>query len=677
MGFTGRATELERLLGRLAPEASGQAVLIFVVTGMGGIGKTALALEAAHRGREQGWFPGGTLFVDLRGYDDNPVTADQAVLALLDALGVQGPELPSTAARQYDVYRALLAERRERTLLILDNASDPAQFLDLLPGTDRHRVLITSRDRPDSLPVRLIDLEILDPEESVALVTRALHEADERDDRPEREPEALRALASLCGHLPLALQIAAAMLRRRRHRSVAALVDEISEAGDPATVLDNGSPGTDLYGRSLVLRPVLETSYRRLGSEHARLLRLLCLAPGADSGTEALAALADRDEAVVVRLLEELAAASLVSPVQSGERWRVHDLVRAFGARMVAEDSEAWEEGECARERVLGFYYRWTDQADDRLRWLPGMDEPERFTDRAQALAWLDAERAGLLEAVQWAGEDRFADEAMLLGLSLRTYLDWRMYFDDLIHCARVVQEAASRFGVAVSEAAAWNDLGVALRKTNRMEDAINALTCARDLYRTAGLPLGEAPVWGNLGDALHEAQRPEEAIDALVRARDMHEEAGDRRGVALAWNSLGVALQEAGRLEESIDAHRRSLELHHANGDSHSAGGAWNNLALALYKAERVGEALEAIGNAVRIWREFEDWYGLGVALGNSAQLQVHAGDVAEARARYLRSADAYNRAGALTDAADALRAADHLTVLLAPPSQETPPLP
>lgn len=131
---------------------------------MGGIGKTALAVEAAHEARAEGWFPGGTLFVDLRGYDDNPVTADQAVLALLDALGVRGPELPQTPARQYDTYRALLAERQDRTLLILDNASHPSQYLPLLPDTDHHQVLITSRDRPDSLPVRVIDLETLDPD---------------------------------------------------------------------------------------------------------------------------------------------------------------------------------------------------------------------------------------------------------------------------------------------------------------------------------------------------------------------------------------------------------------------------------------------------------------------------------------------------------------------------------
>lgn len=224
VGFTGRAAELDRLLGQLAPAQGGKdtvPVVVSSLTGMGGIGKTALAVEAAHIAFAQDWFPGGVLFVDLRGYDDDPVTADQAVLGLLDALGVRGSDLPQAAAHQYDLYHALLAERRERTLLVLDNASHPSQYLPLLPGTEQHRVLITSRDRSDAVPARLIDLETLAPEDSVAFLTRALHSVGADDDRPLRERESLAELAALCGHLPLVLGTAAAMLRRRRHRAIA------------------------------------------------------------------------------------------------------------------------------------------------------------------------------------------------------------------------------------------------------------------------------------------------------------------------------------------------------------------------------------------------------------------------------------------------------------------------
>ncbi|WP_405950656.1 tetratricopeptide repeat protein [Streptomyces prunicolor] len=586
---------------------------------MGGIGKTALAVETAHQACARDWFPGGTLFVDLRGYDDDPVTADQAVLALLDALGVRGPDLPASAIRQYDAYRRLLAERRHRMLLILDNASDPAQYLPLLPGTDRHRVLITSRDRPDSLTgVRLIDLETLPPDDSAALITRALHDADDRDDRPSREPAALRELASLCGHLPLALQIAAAMLRRRRTRGIASLVTEIKEAGDAMAALDNGTRGTDQYGRSLVLRPVLETSYRRLPPDQARLLRLLSLAPGAETGTEAVAALADLDTEDALSLLEDLAAACLVTPVRADEgsdggvRWRLHDLVRVFGVGVVAGDVGWVEEGEVARGRVLDFYVGWADAADDWLRWLPGVEVPERFGGRVEALGWLDGERSGLVAAVGWAERERFAGRAMRLAVCLGEYLEWRRYFDDWVVVGQAAVEGSRRFGDRSDEAIAWDHLGIALR----------------------------------------EAGQVEEAIEAHTRARDLHQGLGNRLREARAWHGLGIALGEAGRVEEAIKAHTRALDLYQAVGDRHGEAGTWNDLGVALEAAGRAEEAVEGYGRALEVYREFEDWYGTGGVLHNLALVHAGAGRPADARDCWLQASDAYARAGDIPEA-------------------------
>ncbi|WUC55156.1 tetratricopeptide repeat protein [Streptomyces sp. NBC_00554] len=627
---------------------------MFAVTGMGGIGKTALAVETAHQACSRDWFPGGTLFVDLRGYDDDPVTADQAVLALLDALGVRGPDLPPSAARQYDAYRQLLAERQHRMLLILDNASDPAQFLPLLPGTDRHRVLITTRDRPDSLSgVRLIDLETLPPDDSAALITRALHDADDRDERPAREPDDLRELTSLCGHLPLALQIAAAMLRRRRHRDIASLVDEIKQAGDAMAALDHGTRGTDQYGRSLVLRPVLETSYRRLLPDQARLLRLLTLAPGTETGTDAVAALAGLGMEATVSLLEDLAARCLVTPVWADERpgngvqWRLHDLVRAFGVGVVAGDAELVEEGEAARERVLDFYHGWAAAADDWLRWLPGRPVPGRFGGRVEALGWLDGERAGLVAAAGWAERERFASTAMWVAARLSFYLSWRRYFDDWVAVGRAARQAANRSGDRTAEANAWNDLGLALWGARRVAEAIEAHTRARDLHLAAGHRLGEAIAWNNLGNALRGAGRVAEAIEAHTRARDLYQDVGDRHREANAWHNLGNALREAGRVAEAIEAQTRARDLYQDVGDRHREASAWHNLGNALRGAGRVAEAVDGYGKALAVYREFEDWYRTGQVLHNLAVVHRSAGRPAEARACWLQAADAYTQAG------------------------------
>ncbi|MGW0835637.1 tetratricopeptide repeat protein [Streptomyces prunicolor] len=644
-------------------------MLIFAVTGMGGIGKTALAVEAAHRARAQGWFPGGTLFVDLRGYDDDPVTADQAVLALLNALGVQGQDLPPTAERQYDVYQRLLAKRRERMLLILDNASDPSQYVPLLPGSDHHRVLITSRDRSDALPMRLIDLEALDPAESVALVTRALHETDERDERPGLEPDALRELVDLCGHLPLALQIAAGMLRRRRHRDIASLVTEIRKAGDPTVVLDNGSPGTDLYGRSLVLRPVLETSYRRLPPKQARMLRLLCLAPGAETGAEAIAALVDLELELALCLLEELAATHLVTPVRCVDgtaptmRWRVHDLVRAFGAGVVAGEAGLREEGEAGRERVLGFYFLWAGAADDRLRWLPGRRVPARFGDRAEALAWFDGERAGLVAAVQWAREERFAATAARVAERLAEYLYWRRFFDDLITVASTAREAAHSAGNKLGEAIAWDHLGGALLAEDRAEEAVEVISRARDLYQGTGDRHREAIAWDNLGLALREAGRVEEAIEAHTLARDLHKDTGNRRREAKAWNNLGAAFLSLGQTVKAIEMLRRARDLHRDVEDRRGEADAWGNLGIALRNTGRSEEAIDAYRKALAIYQGFQDEYRTGSTLHNLAVVHSSVGNSAEARACYVQAAAAYTRANAPTEAALAQSRAHSLT--------------
>ena len=651
-GFTGRDEDLARLFPVLDPAAeSDLPVVICAVSGLGGIGKTSLALCAAHRAVRDRWFPGGTLFVDFRGYDADPVTADQAVVALLDGMGVRGADLPQTVAGQYGLYRRLLAGEQRPMLLLLDNASDPGQVMPLVPGTDHHRVLVTSRDRLTELDAQLIDLDVLNAEDATDLIDRSLRLSDRGDDRATREPDAVSELATLCGHHPLALRITAGMLRKRRHRPVASLVNDLRGAEDVTAAVG--------------LRPVFEAAYRQLPSEQARLLRLLALAPAAEVGGETAAAMADLGVDRTFALLEELAASHLVTPVpgEADVRWRLHDLVRAFGVGVVKGDAGLWEEGEAARERVLEFYLRWAAAANDWLRWLPGMPEPERFADRAGALTWLDSERAGLVAAVQWAREERYTATAVWLAMRLAEYLAWRRLFDDLITVCRAAREAAHRAGNQVGEAIAWDSLGNALRATGLTKKAIDAHTRARGLFQVVGDRHREALAWGNLGSALWQAGRVEEAIDAHTRARDLFQAAGDRRGQARAWNNLGSALSDMGRVEEAIDAHIRARDLYQTVGDRDRAAVAWNNLGATLWAAGRAEEAVEAFEEALEGFREFDNWYESGHTLSNLAIAHQQAARPAEARTHYLQSADAYTRANAPTEAAEAQSAADSLT--------------
>lgn len=465
-GFAGRAQETAALLSALDPETGtgvvqSPAVLVAAVSGLGGIGKTALAVETAHLARERGWFPGGVLFVDLHGYDPEPVTFDRALQALLRALGTRPEHIPATADERAALYRSTLAARAEErgaVLVLADNASSPDQVRPLLPGDGRHRVLVTSRDRLPQLGARLVPLDQLTPKEAYALLDLAVRIASPDDSRIADAPEEAGRLAGHCGHLPLALQIAAALLAEDTGTSVADLVGELAAAHDPLDHLDDGA-------RSV--RAAFDLSYRRLSDARARLLRLLALAPGPEVSDEVAAVLVGAD-APPTRDLKALARAHLVERGSGRGRWRLHDLVRAFGAAVVAGDPARTEEGETARRRVMMFCLVWARAADQRLRWLPGKPEPGLFANRAQALAWLDRERATLVAAVSWVSLARHARTAGLLSQYLAMYLHLRRHFDDLITTLCAGRDAARRLGDRTGEAVAWSYLAIALQDAGR-----------------------------------------------------------------------------------------------------------------------------------------------------------------------------------------------------------------
>ncbi|MFG2439639.1 SAV_2336 N-terminal domain-related protein, partial [Streptomyces sp. NPDC048508] len=636
-GFTGREDETAELLRSLSDSA---AVLVTAVSGVGGIGKTALAVETAHLACEKGWFPGGVLFLDLHGYEEQPVRAIQALESLLGALGVPPEQVPAAADDRAVLYRSVLSERaRERgaVLVLADNVSSPDQVRPLVQEDSPHRVLVTSRHRLPLLGAYLVPLDRLSSQQAYDLVDHVLRLADPEDHRVGDAPEMTEQLIDLCGHLPLALQIAAALLSAAPSMSVADFVEELAGAHDRLDRLGDGE-------RSI--RAAFELAYRRLSPEQARLLRLLALAPGPEASDEVVAALMNAKTAPV----HDLTALSRAHLVESGSgrgRWRVHDLVGAFGASLVAEEGMLREEGEAARERVLTFYRRWTDAADARLRWLPGKAEPERFRDREEALTWLDNERAGLLAAVEWGREERFRDAAARLAENLVEYLERRQYFDDWIAVSTAAQKAAYQAGDHHREATAWNSLGSALQGVRRPEEAIDAYSRSRDIFQAAGDRRGEAMAWNSLGRVLEQAGRLEEAIDAHSHALDLHQDADDRLSEAATWNNLGRALRGAGRVEEAIDAHSRSRDMYQTTGNHHGEAMTWINLGRALQQAGRLEEAIDAHSRSRDMHQATGNHHGEAISWNSLGHALWEARRPEEAIDAYSRSRDIFQAAG------------------------------
>jgi hypothetical protein len=285
-GFTGREAELAQVAALLDPEGGPGAVVVSAVAGLAGVGKTALAVHAAHAARSSGWFPGGVLFIDLHGYDPSPVGPAQALDALLRALGVPGEHIPDGTEQRAGLYRSALAQITDPVLVIADNASSEAQVRSLIPGPGSHRVIITSRHTLAGLGARLLDVTVLDQTEAVVLLDAVVRAGRPDDDRMGGDPVAARRLAEVCGALPLALQITAALLVADSALTAAELADQMSDEVRRLETLrydDGGGVSAPSVAAAFDL------SYRQLDEDAARMFRLLPACPGPDVSTAAAA----------------------------------------------------------------------------------------------------------------------------------------------------------------------------------------------------------------------------------------------------------------------------------------------------------------------------------------------------------------------------------------------------
>jgi tetratricopeptide (TPR) repeat protein len=612
-GFTGRTSELAQIAALLNPDGDAGTVVVSAVAGLAGVGKTALAIQAGHAARAAGWFPGGVLFVDLHGYDEAPVTPGQALDALLRALGVPGEHIPPTDDERAGLYRSALAQIAEPVLVIADNASSEGQVRLLLPGPGPHRVIVTSRHTLAGLGARLLDVTVLDAGTAVRLLDGALRTARHDDDRIARSPQAAAELAAVCGGLPLALQITAAVLVADPSLPVVELSAELADEARRLEALryDDGS-GTS--ARSIAA--AFELSYRQLGEPAARLFRLLAAHPGPDFSAVSAAALTGQAAGDTRKVIGQLLKAHLIEAAgEAVRRWRMHDLLRLYARQLSDRHADA-DERDQALDRLLSSYLSTAEAADAHLRALPGTPVPGEFTGREDALAWLDAERPSLIGAITLAAGTGRDQAAMRLPLLLSEYLSWRRRFDDMLTVLTISRESAQRLGDRPNEAVALTIIGVALQEVRRFDEAMTAHQDAAAIFRKTGDRHREGMALGNLGVALLELGRFDEAITAHQDAAAAYRETGDSRREGGALNNLGNALQGVGRFDEAMTAHQDAAAIFRETGDRPREGMALGNLGNALRQVRRFDEAITAYQDAAAIFRETGGRHHEGMAL-------------------------------------------------------------
>ncbi|WP_086820742.1 AfsR/SARP family transcriptional regulator [Allokutzneria sp. NRRL B-24872] len=410
--FTGRAEEIRQLLDISA----GTTVVISAIDGMAGIGKTTLALRAAHQLADR--YPDGQLFLDLHGYTEGrqPVEPAAALGSLLCAVGVPTEQIPDSVEERASRWRAELAQRQ--VLVVLDNAATAAQVRPLLPGTAGSLTLVTSRRRLADLDTACsISLELLPKDDAIALFTRIIGKQ-----RADAEPAATEEVAQLCGYLPLALRIAAARLRARSAWTVAHLAERLRDERRRLAELSVGD-------RSVAA--AFSLSYNDLPPERRRLFRLLGLVPGPHWDAYLAGALTATHFTEAEEGLEQLLDVHLLTQPSPG-RYQLHDLLREH-ARSVALTEESEDERAAAVDRVLGYYCTAGAKAAQMGVTIEGVtDHPFRtdeietglpvFPSYDRGISWLRTERPNLLAAQRLVPEGSDAEPVRLQMLKMLAF---------------------------------------------------------------------------------------------------------------------------------------------------------------------------------------------------------------------------------------------------------------
>jgi DNA-binding SARP family transcriptional activator/tetratricopeptide (TPR) repeat protein len=644
-GFTGRSGELGQLDAILA--AAGDqptAMVISVLSGMAGVGKTALAVHWAHQVAHR--FPDGQLYLNLRGFDpDASATGTaEAVRGFLDAFGVPAQRVPVTVEAQVGLYRSLLAGRR--VLVILDNARDADQVRPLLPGAPGCFVVVTSRNQLPGLVAAQgahpLSLGLPPAAEARNLIARRIGLS-----RTTAEERAVDEIIVHCGQLPLALAIVAARAASDSTLPLAGLAKELMAARG-LEAFDSTDAATDV-------RTVFSWSYRWLSPGAARLFRLLGLHPGPDVSVAATASLLGVPVEQARAHLSELTRANLVTE-QLGDRFSGHDLLRAYAGELTHR-YESEMERRAARHRLLDHYLHSARAATSRLYPYraradlipvqPGVT-PEHHDDREQAVAWIMTERPVLVAAIdQTAGGLGFESYSWQLATAVSEFLDRRGHWAEWRETQHTALAAALRVADLDGQAQAHRGLGRVNYRLGRTDDALTHFTAALDLYRRLGDDLGQARAHRGLA-SLHDRQgRYREALRHSQQALDGYRAGGDEAGQANQLNAVGWFQCELGDYHQALASCEQALALLQAIDDRHGEAATWDSLGYVHHRLGDHSRAIACFERSRQLHHELGDRYQVTVVLTHLGDTHHAAGDADAATDAWRRALDVLEQLG------------------------------
>jgi DNA-binding SARP family transcriptional activator len=621
--FTGRDAQVE-LLSAALEETGTPAVA--AISGMGGVGKTALAVHVAHRLAAR--FTGGQLYADL----GNGAEPAQVLGGFLAALGIAAHAIPEPLEERTALFRSLLAGRR--VLVLLDNAASERQVRPLLPGAPGSALIVTSRARLAGLEsARPIELEVFDAHEATGLLARIAGAQ-----RIAAEPEAAAEIARLCAYVPLAVRIAGARLAGRRHWNLADLATRL---GDERRRLDELSAG------DLAVRAGFAISYARLPAVTRDLFRRLGLLNVADFGGWVAAALLDASTESAQTHLETLVDAHFLTvggiDPTGRLRYRFHDLVRLY-ARERAQDEDPPGVRTAALTRAFGAWLALSERAAEQMPGpcyaaihgdAPRWPLPEALTGVVlrDPSAWFDAEWAALVATAAQAGELGLDEFAWDLAACLEKYFDvrvmtaeWRATHERAMELCR---STGNRRGEAVLlrgliEVTTWTSedpSGTAM--ATMYERSRRLLT----MFEELGEPRGMSDALVNCAWSLVAEGDPDEALAVAGRALTLARDHDHLGGQARAHHLMGIACGTP-RIEDAIEHLTRTLQLARELGNPRFEATAMQFLGAAHCVAGRADSGHDLLVQSLTMCHERGDRYAEAFSLLYLAKLYAALGD-------------------------------------------------
>ncbi|MGH3251232.1 MAG: ATP-binding protein [Trebonia sp.] len=633
--FTGRHDHLDRLLRHDAEvtRSGGHTISINAIDGMAGIGKTALAVHAAHLLADR--YPDGRVFLHLHGHTpgQRPVEPADALATLLLTAGIPPAQIPADLQARAARWRDWVGAKR--LLLVLDDAIASEQVRPLLPGSPEALVLITSRRRLTALnEVVSMSLDTLPADEAAELFTRLAA----RPDLAPSNPGVVEAVR-LCGHLPLAIRLTAAQLAHHAAWTIDELVADLVFARDRIAAMraENDSVASAFDLSYSDLTPNQQLMFRRLG-----------LHVGTEFDAYQTAALTGFDLAMARRLLDDLYIHHLIDEPGRG-RYRMHDLIkeqaRALAVRDDADDIDAsighlvdyfLHVAVSAAAHIAGRTpFPALSPLGDPPAWAPSLATPQ------DALGWLQTERTNLAAAVDTAQARTFPLAAINIPVVITQFLRGQGYWEQAVALTRIAEDMARKVNDPAGQALALLSRSSVQRIASEYPAAIDCLGRAIELHRSLGDRLGEATDLHELGvlQRLAYDYAGDEASQAA--ARNIYEELANTLGEANTHHEMGIKLWLTGDLRASLKSQSRARDLYRENRNDYGLAHAYGELALVNNSAGDYPTAAANVTNALRMHQDSGNRYAEAVSLAFLGTLQYLTGDYPAAIETLVRAVD------------------------------------